>query len=495
MATIKAPKKPLATPTPMHLTRIKLDQGRVFVTHMKTRIQSIVERWPLQTFFSLLFLLILVIALGNYVRKPEDIEQTKKQPKLVSTYAVGSAPTVSMQAEIQKSGVITVTSLTGGIVNAIHVSEGKSVTRGAWIVGLSSTHQGGNTYAVSRQIAEKQSRFSEENYPIQKELIAKQKSLAYENRDNVERLREITDQSIGDTQSAIDLNSDIIRTLDTNLSVLTASPSGNESLILSTKQLKSQFLSANNQLNSAIRNARYQADSANPPTDLATIQKDLTLKQLELQEKSLELNLEVSKLQLSLARIAEGLMYPSSPISGRVERIFVRTGQAVAPGTPIALISGSANQQATAVVYAPESIAHNISKTEPTKILLGKDIITALPAYVSSEAVQGSLYSIIYPLPEATYDQITDKSYVAAIIPVGYPDTGSTIPYIPLTAVYQTRESAYAFVASDGKAKSVKITLGDVYGRFVEVTNGLPKGSSVILDRTVVAGDAIQIKQ
>jgi multidrug efflux pump subunit AcrA (membrane-fusion protein) len=458
-------------------------------------IANVINNAPLRTFFVLLGLLFLCIVAGNYVRKPTPEIKTTIPAKEVRAYRIGTAPTVTMQAQIDKSGVVTITSLTNGVVGTIYANEGHIARAGSWLIGLTTTYQGGNTYSISRQMAEKQNKLTEDTYPMQRELIGKQRDLANKNETNAEKLREITNASIGETQSSIDLNTDIINTLDSNLADLIASTSANQSLILGTKQLKSQFLGANNQLKNAIRQSQYQADSANPPASLATLSRDVALKQLEIQEKTLDLNREISKLQLTLARISEGLMYPSAPFEGVVERVFVRPGQAVNPGTPLVVLSGSKTKNATATVFAPAAIAKNISQIEKTKLHIGKKIIEQYPTFVSNEATNGTLYSIVFSLPEEAYEGITDKGFVTAELPVGYADTGSSIPFVPIDSVYQTRESAYVFIAKDGAVKNAPVTLGDVYGRYVRVLSGIKTGDSVILDRSVIDGESVIVAQ
>jgi hypothetical protein len=47
----------------------------------------------------------------------------------------------------------------------------------------------------------------------------------------------------------------------------------------------------------------------------------------------------------------------------------------------------------------------------------------------------------------------------------------------------------------NNKALARKVTLGDVYGEYVEVTQGLYDNDIVILDRNVVAGDSVKTIQ
>lgn len=89
---------------------------------------------------------------------------------------------------------------------------------------------------------------------------------------------------------------------------------------------------------------------------------------------------------------------------------------------------------------------------------------------------------------------MTDKGYIDIEIPIGYADSTAYAAYIPLDAIYQTADAAYLFIAEKDKAKSRKITLGEVYGTYVAVTKGINDGDKIIVSRNVVDGDKIQTK-
>lgn len=457
---------------------------------------AIIDRRPLISFFSLLGLLVLLIVGSNILRRPQEEKKAKPVPDVVDIYRIGTVPKMTLQAQIEKSGVIQVTSLMGGVVTNIYITEGKTVGRGQWLISLGTNYQGGNALSLSRQIAEKQFKNLEDTLPAQKELISKQRDVANQTETNADKLRDITNQSIGDTQNLINLNNDIISTLDQTINTLTASGSTTSaSLILSSKQMKSQFQSANLQLNSSLRSAQYQVDENNPPTQLANLQKDITLKQLEIQEKALDLSKEVSRLQLQLARVNEAMMYPAAPFTAVVEKVFVRVGQNITPGTPIAILTvAKEDPKFIATVYTSKEIAQNISQVEPSVINIGSKTENLYPTFISTEPIQGNLFSVVYTLPQEDYDLVGDKSFVSVQIPIGYADTSPSVPYLPIDSIYQTQDASYVFVAEGGKAVSRKVELGGVYGCFVMINSGIRSGDAVILNRNVVAGDEVEGK-
>ena len=467
---------------------MKFTQSKLY-----SRTIEFIEQKPLLSFVSVLALLILLIVLGNILRKPAPVANIPPVSKKVTVYSIGTAPKMSFQAQVEKTGVAQITAFSGGVISKVLVKEGMKVKRGTTLVWMASNYSGGNVLSVSRQLAEKQNQLVNDTYDAQKDLINKQRDIANQTETNAEKLRDITNQSIGDTQNVINLNNDILTTLDTNINALSAEPASNAAMILSSKQLKSQLLSANSQLNNGLRQSQYQVDTTNPPTALSNTQKDITQKQLDIQEKTLDLNKEISALQLKLARINEATMYPSAPFDGVVERVFVSQGNQVNPGTPLVAITAANNRQLKAYVYLSKDMADKVSLLEPTEFVVGTASVSAIPSYISHEAVSGNLYAAIYNLSVNQYDKVQDKSYITANIPMGYPSAGSVMPYVPLDALYQTQDSAYVFVVNDSKAVSRKITLGPVIGSFVRVDSGIAAGDQVIVDRTVTDGEPVTV--
>jgi multidrug efflux pump subunit AcrA (membrane-fusion protein) len=455
---------------------------------------SFARRHPLGTFFTFLGFLLALIILGNLIRKPTAEPTSVTTPKAVSVYRIGGSPKITLQGQVEKASVVQVTSQTSGIVQKLPYSEGTQVYKGQTLAWLSTNYAGGNTLSVARQIAQVQNQNTNDSYQTQIDLINRQRDLANQGASNFEALRNITNQSIGDTQNLVNLNNDIISTLNSNLATLQLDPVTNASLILSTKQMISQFQSANLQLNSGLRNSQYQTNSDNPPTALANAQKDIALKQLDLQEKTLNMSRELSKLQLRLAQINEGLMYPSAPFAAIIQHVFVREGQSVNPGTPLFTLSAIIDPPLTVYVYAPKSVAEKISKLEPSVIHLGNKNLNLFPSFVSTEAVNGNLFAIAFTLPQENLSDTVDKEFVGVDLPIGYADSESIFPFVPLDAVYQTEDTASVFVEKSGIAQEKHVILGQIYGDFIQVDSGLEKGDQVILNRNVIMGDKVTVE-
>jgi len=461
-----------------------------------TNIISKVEGRPVQSFLLTLLLLLGLIVLGNLITKPKTAEEEKaKEPIAVDTYSIGSAPRITVPAQVEKDGVIQITAQTAGIVNKINVVDGQQVKKGQPLISLSSNYQGANAASVQRQLAGVQAQNAKVVFDAQQEIISKQREIAQESATNSDDLRSISEKSIDETKSLISLNDSILTSLDTNLTELETTNVGgaNDAAILQTKQLKSQFQAANNQAKSALRNTEFASNEDNAPARLSDLQRDLTNKQLDLQEKTSKLNLDAANLQVRLAHISESLFFPTSPFKGTVEKVHVRAAQQVTPGTLLVTISSLGKSQ-TAVAYVPLNTAGSISKLDLSYLTIEKQKFEVTPIYVSKEAVQGQLYAIIFPIPQEAQSLLTDKGFVDVEIPIGYSYTSASVPYIPLDSVHQTQDTAIVFVIAGGKAEAKTVTLGQVQGNFIEITSGLNQNDTVIISRNIVSGDSVKPK-
>lgn len=457
-----------------------------FINHAQKR--------PITTFSGLLLMLLGLIIISNVINKPKpDATETSLPTKDVQVYTIGQSPKITVQAQVEKSGVVRVVSLGAGVVQSINVEVGQGIGAGTNLVSMSTNYQGGNAFFVQRQLAQAQYKNAAETYKTNKEIIEKQKELAEKSDKNSDELRSISNQSLESTRSLISLNNEMLTTLEAQQADLESSNAGgvNDAAILQTKQLRSQLMSGNNQLEAGLRASEYAGNEDKYPSELSNLSKDIALKQLEIQEKALGLNLEVSRLSVTLAQINEALMYPASPVDGVVERIFVREGQALNPGTPIAQITG-ASESLIAVAYLNREIAQGVGRAAASTLHVGDQSFESVPFYVSQEATDGSLYTAHFAIPQEFASQVSDKGYITIEIPIDFPSTGGVIPFVPIDAVFQTQDQAFLFVAKNGRAESKKVNLGQVVGRFVEVTEGLAESDQVILNRNVIQGDPVR---
>lgn len=459
------------------------------VKKISKRALNRIDRKPMTSFFTVLIILLLLIIIGSFLRKPKIEKAANTIPKEVSIYSIGKAPRVTVQGKMEKSGVTKIVALTPGVVSSINVIEGQEVSQGTNLVSISSNYSGGNPASVGREIAAATYQNVKDTYNTSKDLIAKQREAADKQKENADALRDITSKSAEDTRGLIDLNNNILDTLKSNL-ITEQNGANDPQTILGLKQAIGQYQSAVAGLNSQLRANEYAANGDKPAAALANISQDLARKQLDIQEKALKLSQETSALSLKMAQIQEASYFPSAPFAGVIERVYVNPGDSVNPGTPLLVLHGA--QTLKLVIKVPKQIAQNASLLEESTVHLGNLNIKLLPVYISTDATDGSLYSIIYQVPEEFQNKISNNEYLSVDLPVGRAMTSAAIPFVPLDAVYQTETNAYVFTNKSGKAFSKIVQLGNVTGSYVEIQKGLSSGDQVIVSRNVIAGDNIK---
>lgn len=481
--------------------RVRSVNYRKPVQYLRTSLSktgSFIRRRPFTSFFTVLILLAILIILGNTVFKAKPIEQQKGEGiKEIQTFKIGSSPKITVQAQVEKTGVIKIVAQTPGIVSSINTYEGEVVQKGKNLISLSSNYYGGNAASISRQIAQNQYKLSNDTLQTQKEVLAKQREVAERSDANADEMRDIANRSLEETRSLLDLNEALLNQTNVNISNLqeATSPADlSNPLIFQANAQKAQLQAGVNQLRQAVRSTELQAAGDRPPAELSDLQREITIKNLDIQEKSLLMGNEISKLQLVLAQVNEANMYPTTPFKGVVEKIHVRIGESVSPGTTLVTISGIEGK-IILDAKVPSQTAKNLSQLENSDIQVNGRTIQVMPSYVSSEATDGQLYSVIYHIPDEYQGFFTDKGYVTISIPVGAPDSNSVVPFIPLDSVFQTQDESIVYVVKDNKAQARKIKLGGVQGGFVSVTQGIGQDDEIILSRNIVEGDKVRINQ
>lgn len=462
------------------------------------RSTSWIQKHPFPSFFGLLVLLLGLAILGNYLRKPPAAtNEAPPEPRLVTIYMPGESPKMNFTGRVEVSGLITVVAQTGGIVQKVNVTEGSTIKRGQTLAYISPGYTGGNPATVSRQIAQKNAKFNDDTYDLQKDIIAKQRDLATSGDTQADKLREINRKSWDETSSLISLNQDIISSIDDQIDQLESSNvnGSNDSAILAAKQGKSGAQAALNQLQAGLRTSQYMNADDTEPAHISDTSKDLTLKQLDLQEQSLTLAKDISHLNVKLAQISESMSYPSSTCGGNVERVFVKVGQHVNPGDPIAVIKAN-DQQATVVVPISPDLSKQVSVIESSVIHIGDKAVSVVPRFVSTQPTDGTLADIFYTIPEDAIQAASQKTTVSVTVPIGTSEVVTTTMRIPLDSVYQTQDTSYVYVIGHNDkgliAQTKTVTLGSVSGQYVEVTSGLSGEDQIITTRGVTDGDAVR---
>lgn len=435
------------------------------------KAKQFIRKHPNAAFFSLLAIFLVILFAGKALNGTEAPIEETVVPKKVDIYELSENPQIIVSAEVENSSVKDIQSTAGGFIKSLSAKEGDTVWIGKNLATISTTLNGENAATLQKQIASAQYENQKDTFDAQKEVIAKNRDLAEKMDANSDELRNITNQSLSDTHELIDLNEQILNSIPDTPE--------NASAIAGQKAALSQ-------LRATLRANEYQAASDKPAADLSNIQRELSLKQLEVQEKSLVLGLEISRLQLSLAAASEAAYFPTSTVSGVVEKVHVEKDSPVSPNQVLFTIrSNDKSSKITSKI--PESIAKIINKNIESEIIFNDQVIKAKPTYISSAPVDGNLYEVIFSLKEEVL--IRTGSFVKVSIPLNITESQST--YIPLDALHITQTDSVVYVVEAGKAREKVVSTGKIAGSFIEITSGLSKEESIILSRNVISGDEI----
>jgi len=216
----------------------------------------------------------------------------------------------------------------------------------------------------------------------------------------------------------------------------------------------------------------------------------ISRKQITIQKRNLELARDVRNLNLKKSQIANALHYPSSPTDGRIEKIHINKGDRVQVGEP--LISFVSDYEAgTIEVLLSLNLAKMISVEKPSLLYINGQSVPVNPVYISKEATNNQQYSVLYEIPSDYLGDVANQGFVKLEVPLENGIEKSFSPMIPIDAVQLTQDKAYVFLFVNGAAESREVELGNVYGQFVQVLEGLSVSDEIILNRNVFEGDNV----
>jgi RND family efflux transporter MFP subunit len=188
------------------------------------------------------------------------------------------------------------------------------------------------------------------------------------------------------------------------------------------------------------------------------------------QKEGLERQMGVLRSQQSLYRI-------KSPISGTVDQMELKLGQAVSPGMPGITVVNTSNLRVKALVA--ESYAGRVNQGDEVEIILPDvpDSVKTRVTYASRviDPVSRS-FNVEVKLPaKASYR----PNMLAVLRIVDYKiDKALTVP---INAIQKSETADYVYVAENGKAKRVNVRTGKVSEGQAEILVGLKEGDKVIV--------------
>ncbi len=213
---------------------------------------------------------------------------------------------------------------------------------------------------------------------------------------------------------------------------------------------------------------------------------------LKVELERLKLNRETARLDAAIASASDAVLRPKSLAAGSVEYIAVRVGERVAPGTLIATLRGQASID-TLVADLPDATARYI-RTEGTALLqVGSERLPLSGGYLSRGENALGLRSVTFPLPASLAERLTEGEYVTLSLPLMQDQSRI---FVPIDAILSGNGGESVLIrGADNLVAKQPVTLGETVGSFVAVNSGLTLESTLLLNRGVTPGEAVEIIQ
>lgn len=211
----------------------------------------------------------------------------------------------------------------------------------------------------------------------------------------------------------------------------------------------------------------------------------------EVQFLQAQTNLQSAQKALSIANEQADLYRIVAPISGTIDQMDLKLGQAASPSTTSIRIVNTESLKVKANV--PESYAASIHQGDMVKVVV-PDADDSLIAKVTFAAKVIDPASRSFAIEIQIGASKTIKPNMTALLKVADYSKKNAI-VIPLNSVQKSESGDYVFVDADGSAKKKNITEGATYGGKTEIKSGLQAGDKLITEGAadVEDGDKIRV--
>ncbi len=202
------------------------------------------------------------------------------------------------------------------------------------------------------------------------------------------------------------------------------------------------------------------------------------------QKEGLEKQMAVLRQQASMYKI-------KSPISGTVDQMDYKVGQAVQPGAPGIRVVNTNDLKAKALV----------SETYAGRISQGDEVLVEIPDASDSLKTKISFAArTIDPMSRSFSVEVklpSKKTYrpnmLAILKIVDYSKANAKT--VPIKAIQKSEKGDYLMVVDNGKAKKVDVKVGNIYNGDAEILSGINEGDKVIVNGLNNLNEGDSVKQ
>ena len=142
----------------------------------------------------------------------------------------------------------------------------------------------------------------------------------------------------------------------------------------------------------------------------------------------------------------------------------------------------------------PPSSSHNFSPAYQSGIAgyFSRIRIVSLIALILSGAGLASYVTLTKELNPNIQIPIV---FVTTVFPGTDPEDMEQLVTIPLDALFTHTNHTSLFIEHDGKAEELTVSIQKIFGNAALLNESLPDGTSVLLNRALISGEAITLAQ
>ncbi|MBB5394417.1 efflux RND transporter periplasmic adaptor subunit [Mucilaginibacter sp. AK015] len=248
--------------------------------------------------------------------------------------------------------------------------------------------------------------------------------------------------------------------------------------------------------NSVVRQNIAQAEAkANLSQQLYQRQKALWDQKIgtEVQFLQAQTTLQADKKALSAAREQANQFRIVAPISGSIDQMDLKLGQAVQPGQPgngIRIVNADILKVKADV---PESYAGSVRTGNNVKIVIpdAQDSLTTKVTF-AAKAIDPTSRSFAVEIKLPARKNL--RPNMTAILKIADYAKTSTIT-VPVKALQHSEDGDYVYINANGVAKRTVVKAGSTYGGQTEILSGLKAGDQLITNgvEDIEDGDKIKV--
>jgi RND family efflux transporter MFP subunit len=197
--------------------------------------------------------------------------------------------------------------------------------------------------------------------------------------------------------------------------------------------------------------------------------------------KTLEINTLSNQLRLAQKSLEDNKI--TSPINGVLSEFTVDKGDYVAPGTYLGKVIQ--HEQVKVVFYVSEEVAERLMLGQAFSFLVENGGVRAFIGHInrispSADPINKKIR--IEGLVANTDHLLKPEMFVNLGLDISAETFDPIKVYVPMNSIIFAQNDRYVYVVEDGEAVRRNVDVGQVYGMWVEVLQGLSKSDDLIVE-------------